>query len=365
MTVELSVSHALGSYPVRIGAGNLERLAETLEELAPSRRPVVITDQNVGRAVSIPLKPPTLVVRPGEGSKTRNRWRSLTDRMLDLGFGRDTVVVALGGGVVGDLAGFVAATYLRGVPCLQVPTSLLAMVDASVGGKTGLNTRHGKNLVGAFHPPVGVVIDPSVLATLRSRDLRNGLVEAVKHGLIADQAYYDWIDQERDSLLGRDEAALARLVERSVAIKAEVVSADERETGRRAVLNAGHTVAHALERLARYRLSHGEAVAVGLVVEAELAAAVGRAPAGLSEDLERRLLAIGLRLSLPPADADDLVLQAMTHDKKSKGGALGFALPGAPGRQAATPPWTTAVDGDDVRQALGRVRRRLAGTAST
>jgi len=345
VTVEIAVSHALGSYPVRIGAGSIERLATTLQELAPSRRAVVITDQNVGRA--------------------RNRWRSLTDRMLDLGLGRDTVVLALGGGVVGDLAGFVAATYLRGVPYLQVPTSLLAMVDASVGGKTGLNTRHGKNLVGAFHPPLGVVIDPAVLATLRSRDLRNGLVEAVKHGLVADQAYYDWIDQKREALLGRDEPTLARLVERSVAIKSAVVSADEREAGQRAVLNAGHTVAHALERLARYRLSHGEAVAIGLVVEAALAEAVGRAPAGLSEDLERRLLALGVRLSLPPADADDLVLQAMAHDKKARGGALGFALPAAPGGQATTPPWTTTVAETDVRQALGSIRRRLARASST
>src|SRR5262249_49592440 len=157
-----------------------------------------------------------------------------------LGYGRDAVLIALGGGVVGDLAGFVAATYLRGVPYVQVPTSLLAMVDASVGGKTGINTRHGKNLVGAFHPPAGVFVDPSVAATLRDRDVRTGLVESIKHGLVADREYLAWIDGELGLLLDRNPASLTTLIRRSIEIKGEIVAQDERESGRRAVLNAGH-----------------------------------------------------------------------------------------------------------------------------
>ena len=347
------VAHALGRYPVDVAAGGLASLPALLADLAPARRPVVITDRNVARAVELPIKVPTLVVPPGEGSKTRTRWRALTDRMLDLGFGRDTVVVAVGGGVVGDLAGFVASTYLRGVPHVAVPTSLLAMVDASIGGKTGVNTRHGKNLVGAFHPPIAVLADPATLATLRSAHLRSGLVEAVKHGLAADPAYFDWIDESREALLGRDPDALTRLVERSVQIKGEIVSADEREAGTRAVLNLGHTVGHAIETVSGYRVSHGEAVATGLVVEAGLAALLGLAPPSLAPLLADRFTGLGLRLGLPAPADDEALLAAMRHDKKAERGGLRFTLPREPG---GGPGETTPVAEGDVRQALGIAR---------
>jgi 3-dehydroquinate synthase len=350
---------------VDLEVGARERLPALLEELAPTLRPAVITDRNVARAVTTPLKAPTLVVPAGEGAKTRARWRALTDRLLDLGFGRDTVVVALGGGVVGDLAGFVAATFQRGVPVLQVPTSLLAMVDAAVGGKTALNTHHGKNLVGAFHPPIGVLIDPGVAGSLRSSHLRNGLVEALKHGLVADAAYFDWIEAERTRLLARDPAALTELIRRSVEIKAEIVSADEREAGRRAILNAGHTVGHALEAAAGYRLAHGEAVAVGLVVEALLGESLGEAPAGLAAELAARLGGLGLGLVWPEAVAEEAVLAAMGRDKKVVGGVVRFALPRAPGRLAGGPPWTRSVAESVVRQTLGVARAWLAAAPST
>jgi 3-dehydroquinate synthase len=357
----LWVAHAGGRYPVDVAPGGLAGLPALLDDVAPRRRVAVITDRNVARSVPMPLKAPTLVVPPGERAKTRTRWRTLTDRLLDLGFGRDSVVVAVGGGVVGDLAGFVAATFLRGVPCVQVPTSLLAMVDASVGGKTGVNTRHGKNLVGAFHPPAAVLIDPAVLTTLRTAHLRNGLVEAVKHGLVADAAYLDWIAAHAAGLTAREPAALTALVRRSVEIKAEVVGADEREAGRRAVLNAGHTVGHGIERVTGYRVAHGEAVAAGLVAEAALAARLGLAPGGLAADLRDRLRALGAGPVLPAAATDDAMLAAMRHDKKAEGGALRFALPRAPGRLAAGPPWTVPASDDDVRQALGTARALLAG----
>ena len=361
VSARIDVRHERGSYPVVIAPGSVAMLDAAVEEAVPGRRLAVITDRTVARAVPQPLKVPVLVVPPGEGSKSRRRWADLTDQLLDLGLGRDSALVALGGGVVGDLAGFVAATFLRGVPCLQVPTSLLAMVDSSVGGKTGLNTHHGKNLVGAFHPPVMVVVDPLVLATLDPTHVRGGLIEALKHGLIQDAGYYRWIGERAAGLLAGDPDLMTDLVRQSVEIKAAIVSADEREAGRRAILNAGHTAAHALERWSEYQLPHGDAVGLGLVVEAVLSEQLGRAPDGLAEDLARRLAALGLAVPLPPASDDQRVVEAMRHDKKAVEGAIRFALPGEPGelgrREAG---WTVAASEDDVRQALGRTREILA-----
>ncbi|HET7427516.1 MAG TPA: 3-dehydroquinate synthase, partial [Gemmatimonadales bacterium] len=270
MTGPIVVTHALGRYPVYVEPGALGRLESLVAEQWPGARVAMIADAAVlallqeGRFGRGRWHGPALTFPPGESSKSRDEWSRLTDALLAKGYGRDSAIVSLGGGVAGDLAGFVAATYMRGVPYLQVPTSLLAMLDAAVGGKTGVDTPHGKNLIGAFHPPAAVVADPRVLATLPERDFRGGMAEAVKHGLIADADYFAWMEREADALLRRDEAALTRLVRRSVEIKAEVVSADERESGRRAILNAGHTVAHALEHATGYALPHGEAVALGL-----------------------------------------------------------------------------------------------------
>ena len=358
-TETIEVPHALGRYPVEIGVGLLERLPDIVEKLTPDRRVAVITDRNVARAVAHALKAPVLVVPAGEGSKTRRRWADLTDRLLDLGFGRRSVLVAVGGGVVGDLTGFVAATFARGIPHLQVPTSLLAMVDASVGGKSGVNTRHGKNLVGAFHPPAGVVIDPGVLRTLRSAHLRGGLIEAIKHGLVADSDYYRWIDRESPELLAREPGRLHTLVAGSVRIKAAVVGADEREAGIRTILNAGHTVAHALERWSRFRLPHGDAVGLGLVVEA-MAGEIMTGDTGLARDLAGRLWRIGLRTALPGSDLDDALLAAMRHDQKGTGDGIRMALPEAPGRLVAKAGgWATVVSPEIVRQSLGSSRGLL------
>lgn len=297
-----------------------------------------------------------LVVPPGEGSKTRRRWSDLTDQLLALGFGRDSGLVAVGGGVVGDLTGFVAATFLRGIPYVQVPTSLLAMVDASVGGKTGLNTHHGKNLVGAFHPPMGVLIDPTAVGSLRSAHLRGGLVEAIKHGLVADAEYLSWIDGHETELMARDPEALGRLVRHSVEIKAAIVAGDEHEAGRRAILNAGHTIGHALEWVSGYRLPHGDAVGLGLVIEARIATLLGLAPDGLASEVAARLARIGVPLELPAADQDDRIVAAIGRDKKVRAGSFRLALPRAPGALASATEWTTDVPPIIVRQALGRHR---------
>jgi 3-dehydroquinate synthase len=352
-----TVTHATGRYPVFVEPGLAGRLPALASELLPGRRLAVITDRTVGRAVPHGIDAPTLVVAPGEASKTRSRWSALTDRLLDLGYGRDAGLVAVGGGVVGDLAGFVAATYLRGIPWLQVPTSLLAMVDASVGGKTGVNTGHGKNLVGAFHPPVAVLADPSVLKTLHADHLGAGLVEALKHGLVADAGYFEWIGTHAAELLARGPARLGELVATSVRIKAAVVSEDEREAGRRAILNAGHTVGHAIERVTAYALPHGDAVAIGLVVEALLAHRLGLAERALAPTIRLALERLGRPTLLDASWSDDALLEAMAHDKKVRSDTLRFALPTRIGAMAgADSRWTVPVSRDLMRIVLSTAR---------
>ena len=349
----VEVTHAGGSYPVLVEPGLVASLARSAERFLPGRRLVVITDRTVGRAVPHGLDVPTLVVPPGEGSKSRARWSALTDRLLELGYGRDGAIIALGGGVVGDLAGFVAATYLRGIPWLQVPTSLLAMVDASVGGKTGVNTRRGKNLVGAFHPPVAVLTDPAVLPTLHPEHLAAGLVEAVKHGIVADAPYFAWIGAEADALLGVNLERLAELIARSVRIKAAIVSADEREAGPRAILNAGHTVAHAIERVSGYATLHGDAVAIGLVVEAALAHRLGLAGPALAPAIRTTLQRLRRPTALAPEWRPEELLEAMGHDKKVRGGTIRFALPSGLGTMARDHDhWTVPVEPDLVHSVL-------------
>jgi 3-dehydroquinate synthase len=355
------VSHALGRYPVYVESGVLGRLGALVREHLGARRVAMIADAAVhrlyrdGRLGPVTWEGDALTFTPGEASKTREEWGRLTDELLRHGYGRDSAIVALGGGVAGDLAGFVAATYMRGVPYLQTPTTLLAMLDASVGGKTGVDTAEGKNLIGAFHPPAAVIADPAALATLPEREFRGGLAEAVKHGLIADADYFAWIEREAEPLLRRDPGALERLVRRSVEIKAEVVSADEREGGRRAILNAGHTVAHALERASSYRLPHGEAVALGLVAEAALAEELGVAPAGVGGRIAAVLSRLGLPVRLLPSLPAETIVPAMASDKKNRAQTIRFALPSAVGAMAAKGEWTVAAPELAIRKALASI----------
>ncbi|MBA3344059.1 MAG: 3-dehydroquinate synthase [Gemmatimonadales bacterium] len=362
MTEPVTVTHALGSYPVYVEAGALARLPAIASHHLAGLRSAMIADDTVyqlylerklgpgdqwrGEALTFPA---------GEASKSREWWARLTDGLLERGYGRDSGIIALGGGVAGDLAGFVAATYMRGVPCIQVPTTLLAMLDASVGGKTGVDAPQGKNLIGAFHPPVAVVADPAVLGTLPEREFRSGLAEAVKHGLIADRDYFDWIGREADPLGRRDLATLTRLVRRSVEIKAEVVGADEREDGRRAILNAGHTVAHALERVTDYRLSHGEAVALGLVAECELARLLGMASAEVRTAVEALLQRLGLPLRYAGTLSPGQVTEAMRSDKKNRNARIRFALPRAVGEMHSAEGWTADAPESRIREALAAI----------
>jgi 3-dehydroquinate synthase len=354
----VTVRHALGSYPVYVEPGALARLGDLVARHLPGRRPALVADETVyrllreGRLAGARWDGAVLTFPAGERSKTRETWSRLTDELLRLGFGRDSGVVALGGGVAGDLGGFVAATYMRGVPCVQVPTTLLAMVDASVGGKTGVDTAEGKNLIGAFHPPVAVLADPLVLGTLPEQEYRAGLAEAVKHGLIADPDYFAWIEASVDLLAARDPATLEHLVRRSVEIKAEVVGEDEREGGRRAVLNAGHTVAHALERATDFRLPHGEAVGLGLVAEAALATGLGLATPEAGARVAALLERLGLPTRMREPVGEDRILAAMASDKKNRGGGIRFALPRAVGAMGSGPDWTTEAGEPAIRAAL-------------
>jgi 3-dehydroquinate synthase len=368
------VHHALGLYDVHVEPGILLSLPELLGASLGKRKLVLITDDTVGRYydewtrataearalgarssdAGIRLRCEARLTFPaGEESKTRETWLRLTDEMLGQALDRDAAVVALGGGVVGDLAGFVAATYLRGVPYAQVPTTLLAMLDASVGGKVGVDTPLGKNLVGAFHPPAIVVADPLTLLSLPDRVYRAGLAEAVKHGLIADSSYFAWIEANVRKLLTRDLATLTHLVHRSVEIKSAVVSQDEREGGIRATLNAGHTIAHGLEQESRYRLPHGEAVGLGLIAECRIAERMGLAPAGLGERVAGLVRALGLPVRTGSNVQVASVLEAMLHDKKNREGQVRLALPiGLGAMHEGEGQWTVPVTHDLLASAV-------------
>ena len=338
-------------------------MGSIVSEYAPAYRYAVVTDSNVGpiygsKAVDSFSRgvAELFTVPAGEANKTRDSWSWLTDELLGRGLGRDTTIVALGGGVVGDLAGFVAATFMRGVPVVQVPTTLLAMIDASIGGKTGVDTSAGKNLVGAFHNPAVVVGDPQVLGTLPLATLRTGFAEAIKHGAIADSGYFGFVTQELPKLLapgGSVGDVVSRVIVRSIEIKAEIVLLDERERGLRKVLNFGHTVGHALETLTGYELAHGEAVAIGMALESAIAERAGVADSGTVAAIRGALSAAGLPADRPQAISGEEILDAMRVDKKVRGGRVEFALPRCIGAMAGSSSgWAVAVDEDIVLEVL-------------
>lgn len=349
-------------YPILIGTGLLARLSDLLAEHCPAAAYAVITDSSVeplyarAAAEALGARAHTVLLPfpAGEWNKTRDTWTSLTDRMLEARLGRDAAVVAIGGGVVGDLAGFVAATYLRGVPVVQVPTSLLAMIDSSVGGKAGVDTSHGKNLVGAFHQPRAVIADLTTLTTLPPLHVAAGIAEALKHGAIADRAYFARTVQAADTIRAREAAVMDDVVRRSVEIKSAVVAEDARETGRRAILNFGHTIAHALEAVTGYELLHGEAVALGMLVEARLGEAFGVTDAPAVSEIGTALTTFDLPTHLPDSVTPQALLDVMQHDKKVRDGTVRFALIERVGAIAVPEDgaWTHAVPADLVLESL-------------
>lgn len=322
-------------YEVLVGAGLFANLAQVLSRFCPAHRYAVVTDDRVAELYAVRLsrmlhsagyRADVFAFTSGEPQKTRETWALVSDAMMESGCGRDTAVIAFGGGVPGDLGGFVAATYMRGLSLVQVPTSLLAMIDSSVGGKTGVDTPAGKNLVGAFHQPACVLIDPELLTTLPDAHLRAGLAEAVKHGAIADAEYLAWIEDNVDVLLHGDPQALSRLIVRSVEIKAEIVARDEKESGPRKLLNFGHTIGHAVESVSGYTLLHGEAVSVGMVEEARIGERSGVTAPGTASRLRRLLTRLGLPTSLPIGYGAAAVIDHTRLDKKARNGRVEYSL---------------------------------------
>lgn len=324
-------------YDILIGPGTLDEAGEWARQRLKATHAFLITDANVAdlyaaavghRLSRAGLRVDSLTLPAGETEKTPARvfacWEALVRSQAD----RKSLVVAVGGGVIGDLAGFVAATYTRGLRFLQIPTTLLAHVDSSVGGKVGVNLPDAKNMVGAFWQPSGVLIDTRTLDTLPAREYAAGLAEVVKYGVILDPPFFELLETNVDSLRARDPELLRRVIARCCQLKAVVVRQDEREeTGLRAVLNYGHTFCHAIETVTHYeRFLHGEAVAIGMVCASRLAERLGRVPAELTERQQRLLAALDLPISLPPLPTPDLIA-AMQRDKKVEHGRLRFVLP--------------------------------------
>ena len=320
------------SYEIFLEPGSSRSLGDRLKRLVDSAKVGIVTDRHVARHYLKPtvdslkqagLDPIPVVVPPGERTKTLTTVARILDVLARHRFERRSLVVALGGGVVGDLAGFAASIYQRGIPYVQVPTSLVAQVDSSVGGKTGVDHRLGKNLIGAFHQPKAVIIDPFMLQTLPRREWIAGLAEVIKYGIIVDETLFSFLEAAMPDLLKLDPQAVMRAVARSCEIKAEVVAADERESDRRRILNYGHTIGHALESLGGYRrLIHGEAVGVGLVAEADLAVHLGFCGQDISTRIRRLVQAAGLPDRLPPKTSFGALWRAMQHDKKVVGGTV-------------------------------------------
>lgn len=351
------------SYDILIGAGLTGQLGTIVQEYCPAAAYAVISDSHVAklfgedlqkRLTAIGYRAELLTFPAGEWNKTRETWAGISDQMLAAQFGRDSAVIALGGGVVNDLAGFVAATYLRGVPLVQVPTSLLAMIDSSIGGKTGVDVPAGKNLLGAFHQPRVVVADPMLLGSLSSVQLAAGLAEAVKHGVVADADYFAFLEREYAAIFAKHAPALERLVCRSVEIKAAVVAQDERENGKRAILNFGHTVGHAIEATSKYEVLHGEAVAIGMVYESRIGEQLGIAPAGTAQRISTVLERLHLPVERPDASRIDDLIAAMRSDKKVRAHEIRLALPRAIGSAHGDDGhgWTVPVDEATIRHVL-------------
>lgn len=344
-TGTVSVDLAERSYEILIGEGLLPEAGRLVGDWLAKRYgtsgkvAAVVTDRNVADHASrvtaglhdAGFTTETVILEPGEKSKSLPVISSVYDRLVEMKADRKTVMVAVGGGVVGDAAGFAAASYARGIPFVQVPTTLLADVDSSVGGKVGVNHTQAKNLIGAFHQPLGVIIDTAALATLPDRDYRAGMAEVVKYGVIQDAEFFGWLEENSDVLNSRDAAALRHAITRSCRLKADVVEEDEYErTGLRAILNYGHTFAHAFEALAGYgELLHGEAVAIGMIYASRLAERLGRIDADATLRQRDLLDALHLPTSLAgraTLDADD-ILERMKLDKKASAGKLRFVLP--------------------------------------
>jgi 3-dehydroquinate synthase len=352
------------SYSIEIGSGNLAQLPAVVQQLADVSHAIVISDSEVrplyAESVSqsleaAGLRVDLLEIAAGESSKAAETVAHLWNALLQAGADRFSVVVAVGGGVVGDLAGFVAASYARGIRFVQAPTTLLAQVDSSVGGKVGINLAGGKNMVGAFWQPAAVVIDTETLTSLPDRQFSAGLAEVVKYGVIMDPDFFSLLEQQAAAIWERDAETLRSVVAHCCQLKAEVVAEDERETsGRRAILNYGHTFCHAIEALSGYgTILHGEAVSIGMICASRLAASMGRIESAVTDRQLALLAQFQLPVQLPDLDVEEMI-QLMRRDKKSQHGELRFVLPASLGQ-------VELVEGVDLELVRSAIQESQAG----
>jgi 3-dehydroquinate synthase len=338
-----SVPVSLGarSYEIAIGEGLLARAGEIVAPLLKRPMTAIVTDENVAAAhlaaleralAAHGIRSTAIIMPPGEGTKSFKHLAELCDRLLAAGIERRDRIIAFGGGVIGDLAGFAAAILRRGVDFIQIPTTLLSQVDSSVGGKTGINSSHGKNLIGAFHQPLAVITDISLLNTLPRRELASGYAEVAKYGLLGDAGFFEWLEGAASAIMRGDSQARIHAIRKSCEAKARIVAEDETETGVRALLNLGHTFGHALESATGYssRLLHGEGVSIGMVQAFRFSERQKLCPAGTAERVASHLKSVGLPVhasqipgALPPPAT---LLDIMRQDKKAQGGRLTFIL---------------------------------------
>jgi len=338
------------SYDIEIGT-SLDQIGERLQDLGFGQKIAIITNPTVkklyGQPVADSLKAAgflvlSIEIPDGEQYKTLDWANAIYSALLINSFDRKSALVALGGGVIGDLTGFAAATFMRGVPFIQMPTTLLAMVDSSVGGKTGVNHAMGKNMIGAFYQPKKVLMDLDVLKSLPQAEILAGMAEVIKYGVIWDASFFEYLDRKRDKILALDREALSHIIQRSCEIKAEVVSKDEREGGLRAILNLGHTVGHAIETAENYTMRHGEAVAIGMVYASKLAHKTGLCDASVPERVEKLIRSYGLPTNLAALSRKPSVtelMDAMQIDKKAEDGKVKFVLPKKIGEVVVTGEW--------------------------
>ena len=323
------------SYDIVIGRGIVDKIPKDLKKAGLVNNYVIITDSNVKKKYGnkllskmgkIGLKVSIITFKAGEKSKDRRTKESIENQMLGNGLGRDTLIIALGGGVVGDIAGFVAATYCRGIRYIQVPTTMLAMADSSVGGKTGVDTEFGKNLIGAFHQPTKVYIDTSILDKLSREEMKNGIAETIKHAVIKDKSFFSYLEKNINNLAKKDPEVIDYVTKRNCEIKSAVVERDEKEKGARKILNYGHTIGHAIESASNYTIPHGKSIALGMIAAAKISAKMGFMP---MKDLIRQnslIAAAGLQTKIRDVGTDKII-KALKYDKKNVDGTSTFILP--------------------------------------
>lgn len=357
------------SYPIQVGFDLLTHPEKWLPENCRTKRLVIITDDHVrelyGETLVLALRdhqPLLLSFSPGELSKNHQTKYHLEEEMLKHHCSRDTVILALGGGVVGDLAGFIASTYLRGVPYIQLPTTLLSMIDSSVGGKTGINTPTGKNLIGSFWQPQSVVVDLQCLMTLPDSHLVNGLIEAIKIFLTCDRNYFDYVRDHVDDVMNRDRMVIEKIVEQAIRLKVSIVSFDEKEKNQRMILNYGHTIGHALEKVTGYKMLHGYAVALGILVESRISVLSGFLSDEDDQLIRNFFLSLDISGDVLKNKNIDEVIQATRSDKKMQSNEVRYILLKKPGEiQRDHDRVAQAVPDEIVKQALMDVSEVLHG----